>query len=117
MSSLISIVFEQQFQREVVRTLSCHLTYCSNYSPAIRETILLNDNFDRSSDHPAEIAELLRDLWALKHEKKSLSQIEEEALRRLTDSFVTEWAISMDQPSENVRQEFNELLYKGQTKA
>ena len=69
-----------------------------------------------ASDKPVEIAELLRDLWALKHEKKTLSQIEEEALRRLTDCFVTEWSISMDQPSENVRQEFIELIYKGQNR-
>ena len=67
-------------------------------------------------DSPASIAELLRDLWALKFENKTLPQIEEEALRRFTDCFVTEWSVCMDLPIEQVRTEFNQLIHKGQNR-
>jgi RNA polymerase-interacting CarD/CdnL/TRCF family regulator len=67
-------------------------------------------------DAPVVIAELLRDLWALKYVKKALSQVEEEALRRLTDCFVTEWSVCMDIPVEQAKVKFNELIHEGQNK-
>lgn len=66
-----------------------------------------------ANDAPAVLAELLRDLWALKKEKKMLSQMEEAALRRLTDCFLAEWSISLDVPVDEAKQEFERLLQIG----
>lgn len=63
-----------------------------------------------SNDHPVIIAELLRDLWALKKVKKTLSQVEEEALRHLTDCFLTEWTVSLEGTTEGAKQEFEKRL-------
>jgi RNA polymerase-interacting CarD/CdnL/TRCF family regulator len=63
-----------------------------------------------TSDTPAEIAELLRDLWALKKEKKTLSQAEEEALRRFTSCFQAEWSISLEIPIEEAQEEFETMI-------
>jgi RNA polymerase-interacting CarD/CdnL/TRCF family regulator len=76
-----------------------------------RQSLVKNMN---TNDEPVVIAELLRDLWALKKEKKSLSQIEEEALRRFTDCFLAEWSASMKVTIEGAKQEFEELLQTGQ---
>lgn len=67
-----------------------------------------------TSDSPVEIAELLRDLWALKKVKKTLSQAEEEALRRLTTCFLAEWSQSLDISIEEAREEFDGMLQIGQ---
>jgi CarD family transcriptional regulator len=69
-----------------------------------------------TSDSPVEIARLLRDLWALKKEKKTLSQVEEEALRRFTSCFQAEWAISLGTPIEEAKEEFAAMLLIGQQK-
>ncbi|MGD8585420.1 MAG: CarD family transcriptional regulator [Chloroflexota bacterium] len=68
-----------------------------------------------TSDSPVEIAKLLRDLWALKKEKKTLSQVEEAALRRFTSCFQAEWAVSLDTPIEEAKEAFVAMLYKGQS--
>lgn len=70
-----------------------------------------------TSDSPEEIAELLRDLWALKKEKKTLSQAEEQALRRFTNCFQVEWSLSLDTPIEAAREEFEAMLKIGQNRA
>jgi RNA polymerase-interacting CarD/CdnL/TRCF family regulator len=66
-----------------------------------------------ANDEPVVIAELLRDLWALKKEKKMLSQAEEAALRRFTGCFLAEWSVGLDVPIEEARQEFERLLQMG----
>ncbi len=70
-----------------------------------------------TSDSPEEIAELLRDLWALKKKKKTLSQAEERALRRFTNCFQAEWSVSLDTPIDEAKEEFDALLHIGQSKA
>ncbi len=67
-----------------------------------------------SYDLPVIIAELLRDLWALKKEKKTLYKAEEDSLRHLTECFLAEWAVSLDVPVEGAKQRFEELLLTGQ---
>ena len=67
-----------------------------------------------TNDAPIEVAELLRDLWALKKKKKTLSQGEEEALRRFTNSFVAEWSLSLELPIEVAKQQFEGMLQIGQ---
>lgn len=76
-----------------------------------RQSQIKNTN---TNDDPVVIAQLLRDLWALKKEKKALYQMEEEALRRFTDCFIAEWSVSLDISIERTKQEFNEMLYIGQ---
>ena len=66
-----------------------------------------------SNDAPAVIAELLRDLWALKKEKKTLSQAEEAALNHFTNCFLTEWSVSEKGTVEEVKQKFESLLRQG----
>jgi RNA polymerase-interacting CarD/CdnL/TRCF family regulator len=66
-----------------------------------------------TSDPPIEIAELLRDMWALKKVKKMLSQAEEEALRRFTNCFLAEWSQSLKVPVDEAKQEFETMLQIG----
>lgn len=70
-----------------------------------------------SSDEPAAIAELLRDLRALKKEKTTLAQTEEAALRHFTDCLVSEWAISMDITRNEAQQQFEDLIRLGREQA
>ena len=65
-----------------------------------------------SNDSPAVVAELLRDLWGFKRQKKNLSQAEEKALRHFTDCFLAEWSVSAEISVEEAKKRFNELLYK-----
>jgi len=69
-------------------------------------------NLDTSAS-PIEIAELLRDLWALKKVKKVLSQAEEEALSRFTNCFLAEWSQSLNVPINEAKVDFNRLLQIG----
>jgi RNA polymerase-interacting CarD/CdnL/TRCF family regulator len=70
-----------------------------------------------SNDAPVEIARLLRDLWALKKAKKTLSQAEEEALRHFTGCFLAEWSVCLDGTMEDTKEEFEALLQIGRQKA
>lgn len=63
-----------------------------------------------SSDTPATIAELIRDLWALKKEKKTLSMLEEQALRHFTSCFLSEWSVCMELDIDVVKQEIDVIL-------
>ncbi len=81
----------------------------------------LNDRKNRikkvdSYDAPVEIARLLRDLWALKKAKKTLSQAEEAALRHFTDCFLAEWSASLDGTMEDTKEAFEALLQIGRGK-
>ena len=67
-----------------------------------------------TTDSPIEIAQLLRDLWALKKVKKTLSQAEEEALRRFTNCFLAEWSQGLDVPIDEAKEEFDRMLQIGQ---
>ena len=70
-----------------------------------------------SNDEPAVIAELLRDLRALKKEKTTLPQTEEAALRHFTDCLVSEWAVSMDITRDEAQQQFEDLIRLGREQA
>jgi len=70
-------------------------------------------NVDTSAS-PVEIAELLRDLWALKKLKKTLSQAEEAALSRFTNCFLAEWSQSLRVPISEAKEEFNRAIQVGQ---
>jgi RNA polymerase-interacting CarD/CdnL/TRCF family regulator len=69
-----------------------------------------------SNDEPVKIARLLRDLWALKKKKKTLSQAEEEALRHFTNCFLAEWSVCLDGTMEDTKEEFEALLQIGRAK-
>lgn len=66
-----------------------------------------------SKAEPAEIAELLRDLWALKKKKKILAQVEERALRHFTNCFLAEVSVSLNLPFEVAESKFKQLLSVG----
>lgn len=63
-----------------------------------------------SNAAPAEIAELVRDLWSLKKKKKGLPQVEEAGLRHLTECFLAEWAVSGDMTIDEAKQRLDKLL-------
>ena len=69
-----------------------------------------------SNDAPVVIAVLLRDLWSLKKDKKTLSQIEEAALRHFTDCFLSEWSVSMGITMDEAKVAFKGLINKSQEK-
>ncbi|MGD2057163.1 MAG: CarD family transcriptional regulator [Anaerolineales bacterium] len=54
-------------------------------------------------------AKLIRDLWGRKAER-SLNETESRALKRLTERFVKEWALSMDITEEEARQKFHQIV-------
>jgi RNA polymerase-interacting CarD/CdnL/TRCF family regulator len=59
---------------------------------------------------PVVIAEILRDLWAHNKEKKQVSQSDVEALRHLTDLFLSEWSVCMDLEMGVIKQQLNDML-------
>ncbi len=59
---------------------------------------------------PAKIAKMIRDLWARKKEKKTLSTSETSALQYLTDNFVAEVAVAMDISPEEAEERLNSKL-------
>jgi RNA polymerase-interacting CarD/CdnL/TRCF family regulator len=60
---------------------------------------------------PTLSAELLRDLWAFKKEKKHISQHEERILRLLTHCFIAEWSICLNLEMEEVEQRFHSIVH------
>lgn len=62
------------------------------------------------------IARTVRDLYARQAHHKKLNSVEEEALRRLKDHFVHEWAACKDIEVEKARQEVNTALQESLTK-
>lgn len=59
----------------------------------------------RSQNSPTALARLLRDLWARQKERGVLSQTETDAMRRITNRFLGEWAASLG-VEINVAEEF-----------
>lgn len=57
-------------------------------------------------------AKLIRDLWGRKSER-SLNETESRALKRLTERFIKEWALSMDITEEEARQKFHQIVMDG----
>ncbi|HSM57662.1 MAG TPA: hypothetical protein VK879_16030 [Candidatus Sulfomarinibacteraceae bacterium] len=70
-----------------------------------------------AGDLPAVVAALLRDLWARRKAKKTLSMYEENILRHLTDCFLTEWSLLTGLELEAAAREFEALLRAGRKKA
>jgi CarD family transcriptional regulator len=54
-------------------------------------------------------AKLIRDLWGRKGER-SLNETESRALKRLTERFIKEWALSMDITEEEARKKFHQIV-------
>ncbi len=54
-------------------------------------------------------AKLIRDLWGRKSER-TLNETESRALKRLTERFVKEWALSMEITEEEARQSFHQIV-------
>lgn len=70
-----------------------------------------------AGDLPTVVAALLRDLWARRKAKKSLSMYEENILRHLTDCFLIEWSLLTGLEVEAAGREFEALLRAGRKKA
>lgn len=70
-----------------------------------------------AGDMPTVVAALLRDLWAWRKAKKSLSMNEESILRHFTECFLTEWSLLTGQELEEAEREFEALLRAGRQKA
>ncbi len=71
----------------------------------------------RAQNSPTTLARLLRDLWARQKEQGALSQTETDAMRRITERFLGEWAVSMGLDLEDVEQKLVERLQRGRQKA
>ncbi|MCB8944930.1 MAG: hypothetical protein H6658_14365 [Ardenticatenaceae bacterium] len=71
----------------------------------------------RAQNSPIELARLLRDLWARQKERGALSQTETDAMRRITNRFVGEWAICMGMTLEEAEEKLLEHLQRGREKA
>jgi RNA polymerase-interacting CarD/CdnL/TRCF family regulator len=69
-------------------------------------------NTVKSEGSLQETARIIRDLWARRVEKSRLNNTEERALRRFTDRFLREWAVSMDMDEEEAREEMQSMLQK-----
>jgi RNA polymerase-interacting CarD/CdnL/TRCF family regulator len=71
----------------------------------------------RAQNSPTALARLLRDLSARQKERGVLSQTETEAMRRITQRFLGEWAICMGIELEVVEQKLLQRLQRGRQKA
>ncbi len=60
---------------------------------------------------PEVTAELLRDLWAFKKEKKHLAQHEERILRLLTTCFIAEWSLCLELDIQDVEERFHAIIH------
>lgn len=70
-----------------------------------------------AGDMPAVVATLLRDMWARRMAKKSLSMVEENILRHLTECFLTEWSLLTGLELDAAEREFDALLRAGRNQA
>lgn len=77
-------------------------------NPNTRRLVLKNVSLHAE---PSETAELLRDLWAFKREKKHIAQHEEKALRLLTSCFIAEWSVCLELDIEEVEQRFHAIVH------
>ena len=71
----------------------------------------------RAKNSPTSLARLLRDLSARQKERGVLSQTETDAMRRITQRFLGEWAICMGIELEVVEQNLLKRLQRGRQKA
>ena len=71
----------------------------------------------RSQNSPTALARLLRDLWARQKERGALSQTETNALRRITQRFLGEWAVCMGLDLEAAEEKMHQRLQRGRQKA
>lgn len=67
-----------------------------------------------SANSPLAIARLLRDLWGRQTRRKSLSNTEQDALRRFTDRFLAEWSACMNVEMDEARQKLYDMLRQSQ---
>ena len=70
----------------------------------------------RAQNSPVSLARLLRDLWARQKERGALSQTETNALRRITQRFLGEWATTMEMDLETVEEKLRQRLQRGRQK-
>jgi len=71
----------------------------------------------RAQNSPTALARLLRDLSARQKERGVLSQTETDAMRRITQRFLGEWAACMGMELEVVEQKLLQQLQRGRQKA
>lgn len=69
----------------------------------------------KSEGSLTELARIIRDLWGRRAQRK-LNNTEERALRRFTDRFLREWAVTMDLDEEEARQNMQAMLQKSVAK-
>lgn len=70
----------------------------------------------RAQNSPMSLARLLRDLWGRQKERGALSQTETNALRRITQRFLGEWAKTMGMDLEAVEEKLRQRLQRGRQK-
>jgi CarD family transcriptional regulator len=71
----------------------------------------------RAQNSPISLARLLRDLWGRQKERGTLSQTETDAMRRITQRFLGEWAACMGLELEVVEERLLQRLKRGRQKA
>jgi RNA polymerase-interacting CarD/CdnL/TRCF family regulator len=71
----------------------------------------------RAQNSPTSLARLLRDLWGRQKERGTLSQTETDAMRRITQRFLGEWAACMGLELEVVEERLLQRLKRGRQKA
>lgn len=70
----------------------------------------------RAQNSPTSLARLLRDLWARQKELGTLSQVETDAMRSITQRFVGEWAACMGMELQAVEEKLLQRLQLGRQK-
>jgi RNA polymerase-interacting CarD/CdnL/TRCF family regulator len=71
----------------------------------------------RAQNSPVSLARLLRDLYGRQKERGVLSQTETEAMRRITNRFLGEWAACMNMDFADAEQNMVQRLQQGREKA
>jgi RNA polymerase-interacting CarD/CdnL/TRCF family regulator len=71
----------------------------------------------RAQNSPASLARLLRDLWGRQKKRGTLSQSETDAMRRITNRFLGEWAACMGLTLEVVERRLEQQLRRGRQQA
>lgn len=71
----------------------------------------------RAQNSPTTLARLLRDLWARQKARGVLSQVETNAMRRITNRFLGEWAVCMEMDLSVAEEKLQQRLHRGRQKA
>ncbi len=59
---------------------------------------------------PQALARIVRDLWARRRRRGQLSNTEDQAMRKMIDTLLSEWAVSLNMDEHQAKNQFYSLL-------